>query len=102
MYAIVKIAGFDYKVAPGDKIRVPFLAKEEEGNELEFSEVKLLCTEEDLDLAPKALVKAKVLGHNRHKKIIVFKFKKRKGYRRKLGHRAKFTNLEVTEIVPIK
>jgi len=99
MYAIVEIAGFDYKVKPGDQITVPHLPNQA-GQELEFSRVKLLRDEKELRLSPKASVKAKVLGHHRGKKVIVYKFKRRKGYRRKIGYRDSLTDLEVTAITP--
>jgi large subunit ribosomal protein L21 len=97
MYAIVEIAGFDFKVKPGDRISVPCLPNEP-GDEVEFSEVKLLKDKEELKFAPKASVKAKVLAHHRGKKVVVYKFKKRKAYRRKLGSRDSLTELEVTSI----
>lgn len=97
MYAIVEIAGFDYKVKPGDRITVPHLPNEP-GDKVEFSDVKLLRDKEELKLAPKASVKAKVLAHHRGKKTVVYKFRKRKGYRRKLGYRDSLTELEVTSI----
>jgi large subunit ribosomal protein L21 len=101
MYAIIEIAGFDYKVKPGDKITVPHLPNQP-GEELEFSKVKLLKDEKEVILSPKASVKAKVLGHRRGKKVIVYKFKRRKGYRRKQGYRDTLTDLEVTAITPEK
>jgi|GEM_PF-129723 len=97
MYAIVEIAGFDYKVKKGDKISVPH-QDAEEGAKLEFSTVKLLKDDAELKINPTAKVVAKVLGHRRGKKVIVYKFKKRKGYRRKGGYRDMRTDLEVTAI----
>lgn len=101
MYAVVEIAGFDYKVKPGDKIRVPRITQEK-GTELEFSNVKLLKDGEELVVAPKAKVKALVLEHKQGKKVIVFKFKRRKDYRRKIGFKPSLTELEVTSIEPGK
>jgi len=98
MYAIVEIAGFDYKVKPGDRITVHHLPNQA-GEELEFSRVKLLRDDKELRLSPKASVKAKVLGHHRGKKVIVYKFKRRKGYRRKIGYRDSLTDLEVSAII---
>ncbi len=101
MYAVVEIAGFDYKVKPGDRIRVPHISQEK-GTELEFSDIKLLKDGEELVFAPKAKVKARILEHRQGKKVIVFKFKRRKDYRRKMGFKASLTELEVTSIEPGK
>ncbi|MBN2378710.1 50S ribosomal protein L21 [candidate division WOR-3 bacterium] len=97
MYAIVEIGGFDYKVKPGDKITVNHQAQEV-GAELEFTSVKLLVDEGDLKTSPDAKVKARVIGHRRGDKVLVYKFKKRKGYRRKQGHRDMLTDLEVIAV----
>ncbi|NLI98684.1 50S ribosomal protein L21 [bacterium] len=97
MYAVVNIAGFDYKVKPGDRIRVPNIS-EDTGAELEFSNVKLLKDEEKVHFSPKAKIRARVLEHKRGKKVIVFKFKKRKEYRRKIGFKPSISELEVTSI----
>lgn len=97
MYAIVEIAGFDYKVKPGDKITISHIAKGQ-GEDLEFSKVKLLNDGNELKFSPEATVKARVIGHRRGGKVIVYKFKKRKGYRRKLGSRDFLTDIEVTAI----
>lgn len=99
MYAVVKIAGFDYKVKPGDKISVPYM-EADKGKEVEFSQVTLLRDEKELKFSPKAVVKARVIGHRRGKKVIVYKFKRRKGYRNKSGYRDTITDIEVTAITP--
>ncbi len=101
MYAVVEIGGFEYKVKQGDRIRVPHLATQQ-GSDLEFSRVKLLRDDDSLKLAPQAVVKARVLGSGKDKKVIVYKFKRRKGYRRKLGSRDTFTELEITDIKALK
>jgi large subunit ribosomal protein L21 len=99
MYAVVNIAGFDYKVKPGDRISIPYL-EADKGKEVEFPQVKLLNDDKELKLSPKAIVKAKVVGHRRGKKVIVYKFKKRKGFRNKAGYRDMLTDIEVTAITP--
>lgn len=101
MYAIVEIAGFEYKVKPGDRITVPHLGADAD-TELEFTSVKLLKDDEKLHIAPKAVVKARVLGRRQGKKLIVYKFKRRKGYRRKIGYRDTLTDLEITDIAADK
>ena len=97
MYAIVEIAGFDYKVKPGDHINVPHQSSDA-GAELEFTKVKLLHDDVKLHYSPDASVKARVLKHHRGDKVIVYKFKKRKGYRLKRGYSDTLTSIEVLEI----
>lgn len=101
MYAIVEIAGFDFKVKPGDVIAVPHLDNAQ-GAEVEFSQVKLMGDEKELKFSPKASVKARIIAHRKGKKVLVYKFKKRKGYRRKIGYRDMITDLEITAITPAK
>lgn len=97
MYAVVRIGGSDYKVKPGDRITVPDLPRDKK-EELEFAEVKLLSDDKGLKLSPRAVLRAKVLAQRRGKKKVVYKFKRRKGYRRKLNHRDTLTDLEVISI----
>ncbi|MBD3286015.1 50S ribosomal protein L21 [candidate division WOR-3 bacterium] len=98
MYAIVEISGFDYKVKPGDRISVPH-QDAKEGSKLKFTSVKLL-KDDELKINPDATVITEVLSHRKGRKIIVYKFKKRKGYRRKTGYRDMLTDLKVTAIKP--
>ena len=101
MYAIVEIAGQQFKVAKDQKIYVNRLA-EDEGAEISFSKVLLADDSGDVTLgAPAidgALVGAKVVKHLRGDKVIVFKKKRRKGYKKKNGHRQWLTQLEIGEI----
>jgi large subunit ribosomal protein L21 len=102
MYAIVEIAGKQYRVEKETRIRVPFLPAEP-GKEVHFDRV-LMYRDEKGDVVigkpvvDKINVSALVIGHGREKKIIVFKKKRRKGYQRKKGHRQDFTLLEITGI----
>ena len=101
MLAIIKTGGKQYLVQPGDKIKVEKLDVEE-GKEIHFSEV-LLCdksnkVEVGTPLVKGAKVKAKVLSHGKGDKIIVFKYKPKKRYKRKIGHRQPFTQVEITGI----
>ncbi len=100
MYAVIKTGGKQYKVAQGDKLRVEKLAASV-GDTVTFDEVLLLGGDAITIGAPLvagAKVQAKVVAQNRDKKIIVFKFRRRKNYRRKNGHRQPFTALEITSI----
>lgn len=101
MFAIIKTGGKQYKVAEGDTIKVEKL-KAEVGDTITFDDVKLLSKDDKAVVDPKELesikVEGKVLGLEKSKKIIVLKFKRRKGYKRKIGHRQKLTKLEITKI----
>ena len=92
MFAVIKTGGKQYKVAKDDVIRVEKLPGEA-GQAIEFAEVLMLGGEAG------ATVKATVLEQIRDDKIIVFKKKRRKKYRRTAGHRQSLTVLRVTEIV---
>jgi len=101
MYAVVDIAGKQYKVAQNDKIHVPSV-KAEKGAELTFDKVLLLGGEKEVrvgnPLVAGAMVKATVLDQGRDDKVIVFKKKKRKGYRVTRGHRQGYTQVQITKI----
>jgi large subunit ribosomal protein L21 len=101
MYAVFRTGGKQFRVEPGTKLRVPTL-EAEEGTTISFEHV-LLTSDGDAvsvgrPMVAGASVKAEVLRHGKDRKIIVFKRKKRKGYRRKQGHRQKFTEIRVAEI----
>ena len=102
MYAIVQTGGKQIKVAPGDIVEVEKLAAEA-GEVVTLGEVLLTGDEEVLRVGTpfleKTAVKAKVLAHGRGPKVIIFKLKKRKNYRRKNGHRQDYTRLKIEEIV---
>src|SRR6266404_2483711 len=100
-YAVIRTGGKQYRVAPGDVIRVEKLSGEP-GAEVEFTEV--LATSDDgtvrlgTPLLSGAKVRAQVVQQGRAKKILVFKKKRRKNYRRHQGHRQYFTAVRVTGI----
>ena len=102
MYAVFKTGGKQFRAEPGATIRIPSLDVEP-GESVEFDEVLLTGDGDDVAVGTPvvegALVKAEVLRHGRDDKIIVFKRKRRKGYRRKQGHRQKFTEIRVDEVV---
>ncbi|MDX9753571.1 MAG: 50S ribosomal protein L21 [bacterium] len=102
MYAIVKTGGKQVQVAPGDIITIEKL-NAEVGETVSLDEVLLVRNDDQVQvgtpLVAGSSVKAKVLAHDKAKKVIVFKFKKRKDYRRKNGHRQPFTRIKIEEIV---
>jgi large subunit ribosomal protein L21 len=98
MYAVVETGGKQYRVEKGSTLLVDRLSAEE-GAKVDLRAVALL----DKDLvagedAAKVKVEAKVAGHERGPKIRVFKYRPKKGYRKRAGHRSELTRLEVTEI----
>ncbi len=102
MQAVIKTGGKQHRVKPGDIIKVEKL-KGKPGDPVEFAEV-LMVSDSDKGskvgspLVENAMVKGKILGHEKGEKIIVFKFKRKKGYRRKKGHRQVYTSVQITEI----
>src|SRR3989344_5039899 len=101
MLAVIKTGGKQYLVAPGDKITVDKLGGEE-GKEITFSEV-LLCDknkkiEIGTPLVKDAKVSGKILSQTKGDKLIIFKYKPKKRYKRKIGHRQQLTEIEITKI----
>jgi large subunit ribosomal protein L21 len=101
MYAIVVIAGQQFKVEKENKIFVHRLDNKV-GDKVEFDQVLLVDNEGDVKIgAPTiegAKVKAEVIDHVRGDKVIVFKKKRRKGYQKQNGHRQDFTRIEIKSI----
>ena len=102
MYAIVEIAGQQFKVSKDQKVYVHRLASEE-GTKVSFDKVLLLDENGTVTLGAPAVegasVEAKVLQHLKGDKVIVFKKKRRKGYKKKNGHRQSFTQILIEGIV---
>lgn len=100
MYAVFKTGGKQYRVAQGDKLRVEKLPGNV-GDAVTFDEVLLLggdAVKIGLPMVKGAKVSAKITAQGLNKKIVIFKFRRRKNYRRKTGHRQPFTALEITGI----
>ena len=99
MYAIVKTGGKQYRVERGQRLLVERLAAEE-GADVALEPILYRSEEAVFDKASlqKVKVTAKVLAHVRGEKLRVFKFKPKRGYRRRNGHRHSLTEIEVTEI----
>ena len=100
MYAVIRDRGKQYTVKPGDRVRVD-LMNAAAGDAIAFDEV-LLVGGDDVRLGTPAVegaaVKATVLGEYKDRKIVVFKKKRRKKYRRKQGHRQRYTDIRVDSI----
>ena len=101
MYAIIETGGKQYKVQEGDVVFVEKLAADPE-SEVTFDKVLAVSKEGQVSfgnpLVEGASVVAKVLGHGKSRKIIVFKYKPKKGYRRKQGHRQPYTKVQISKI----
>lgn len=99
--AIIKTGGKQYRVAVGDKLRIEKLATDV-GATVDFDEVLLVGSGDGVKVGTPmvdgAKVSAVVKNHGRGKKLIVYKFRRRKNYRRKNGHRQPFTEVEITAI----
>ena len=102
MFAIVKTGGKQYRVAPGDILRVERL-RGERGDEILLDEVLLVADGDNIQVGQPLVEGARVVGEilrqGQAKKIIVFKKKRRKKYRRKQGHRQLYTAFQVREII---
>lgn len=102
MYAIVDIAGQQFKVQKDQKIFVHRL-EAEEGTEMNFDKILLVDNDGKITIGSPtvedAKVTAKVLDHVKGDKVIIFKKKRRKGYKLKNGHRQQFTQIQIAEIV---
>jgi large subunit ribosomal protein L21 len=101
MYAIIRSGGKQFRAEPGKNLRIPSLDIEP-GQEVRFEEVLLGANDGDIKvgapLLSGAAVTGEVVAHGKGEKIIVFKFKRRKNYRRKQGHRQKYTEVRIREI----
>jgi large subunit ribosomal protein L21 len=100
MFAVVKIAGQQFKVEKDQTLYVPQLTGNA-GDKVEFAEVLLVDNNGSLSAgtAVKMVVKAEIVDHLQGDKVIAFKMKRRKGFRKKIGHRKHFTKIKINEIV---
>jgi large subunit ribosomal protein L21 len=100
MFAVVKIAGQQFKVQPGQNLFVPHL-NGKTGDKVEFSDILLHDNEGKLSIGKnaKVTVKAEIVNDIiKGEKVIAFKMKRRKGFRKKHGHRTQYTQIKITGI----
>lgn len=101
MYAIVRIAGFQFLVREGETITIPRLDGAT-GNTVKFDDVLFLRTENDTAVGTPTIegshVEAVITDHPRADKVTVFKFRRRENYRRKRGHRQQLTRVKIARI----
>jgi large subunit ribosomal protein L21 len=96
MYAIIETGGKQYRVSPGDRLKVEKLNLNE-GELVEFKPV-LIGKENGEVVLQKGKVIAEVLRQGKHRKVIVFKFRAKKNYKRRRGHRQPYTEIVIKEI----
>ena len=101
MHAVIKTGGKQYRVAPGDTLKVETLAAEV-GQQVTLSEVLAVSNGDDVKVGSPfvagAAVVATVVAHGRHDKVTIFKMKRRKHYQKHQGHRQNFTELRIDSI----
>lgn len=101
MHAVIQTGGKQYRVAPGEEIKVEKL-NGNVGDEVYFDTVLLVSKDDKVAVGKPVLkdtrVVAKITSHSRGPKIVVFKYKRRKGYRRKQGHRQDYTGVKILDI----
>lgn len=101
MYAVIKTGGKQYRVSEGDRLKVESLTAEA-GSDIALDQVLMVGSGDDVTvgspLVANASVSARVLEHGRGKKVRIIKFKRRKHYRRQMGHRQNYTELQITGI----
>ena len=101
MYAVIKTGGKQYRVTPGQKLKVEQIPADI-GQEISLDQVLSVGEGESIKvgspLVEGATVTAKVLAHGRHDKIKIFKMRRRKHYRKSQGHRQNFTEIEISAV----
>jgi large subunit ribosomal protein L21 len=102
MYAVIETGGKQYRVAPGDRLQVETVSGEA-GAEIDLGRVLAVVGDDQQlltgDRIASARVTAKIDGHGRADKVIVFKFKRKKQYKRTIGHRQNHTSVTINEIL---
>ena len=99
MFAVIKIAGQQFRVQTGQSLYVPHLSGKN-GDKVEFSDVMMVMNDGKLNLGEsKTKVTAEIINDTvKGEKVIAFKMKRRKGFRKKHGHRTQYTHIKVTDI----
>lgn len=96
MYAVIRTGGKQYRVAPGDVVKVETVVGADQT--VEFSDILAVSGEQGLAKPSSAKVTAEVIGQGRGAKVLVFHFKRKKQYKKLQGHRQNFTELRITAI----
>lgn len=99
MYAIVEIAGDQFKIYPEQKLKVPYL-KASQGDILEFNKIFTIANGENIKIGTPLVegsISAKVIDHGKDETVLVFHKKRRKGYQKLNGHRQRYTLIEILD-----
>ena len=103
MYAIIRDRGMQYRVEQGQVLTIDLIESAETGSQIELGEVLLVGDGETVKvgapLVRGALVRAEVLSEQKGEKIIVFRYRNKKRYRRRTGHRQRYTQIKINEII---
>lgn len=101
MYAVISTGGKQYRIAQGDVVRVEKLDGEE-GASIDFNRVLMIGHGDEVTLGTPyiegSIVSGTIKNHGRGKKIEIIKFRRRKNYRKQMGHRQAYTDVEITDI----
>jgi large subunit ribosomal protein L21 len=100
MYAVIETGGKQYRVSPGESVRVETIPGDV-GQQVEFSRVLAVVDGDSVKAGPAAegtVVRGTITEHDRAKKTLVFKFKRKKQYKRTIGHRQNYTSVQIDEI----
>tara|TARA_B100001250_G_C19622376_1_gene709973 strand:+ start:386 stop:787 length:402 start_codon:yes stop_codon:yes gene_type:complete len=102
MYALIEYAGKQYRIEEGLKLKFPYISSAKEGSKITIDKVLFIDSGKDKKIGKPyidgAKFDAKIIEHGREKKIVVFKFKRRKGYQKKNGHKQKYTLVEINKM----
>ena len=107
MYAVIKTGGKQYRVSAGDKLKVEKLVGDV-GSDVTIDQVLMLADGDNVTIGAPVIagasVQAKVLAHGRGDKVMIFKFRRRKHYRKTQGHRQDYTEIQIGDIAskPVK
>jgi large subunit ribosomal protein L21 len=103
MYAIITTGGKQYRVVKGDLINVELLPADAQEGVISFKDVLLIHGDQGIKVGapfvPEAVVQGQFVGEIKGPKEIAYKYKKRKNYRRKVGHRQRYTQVRITDII---
>ncbi len=103
MYAIIRDRGMQYRVEQGQVLTIDLIESAETGSQIELGEVLLVGDGETVKvgtpLVRGAMVRAEVLSEQKGEKIIVFRYRNKKRYRRRTGHRQRYTQIKINEII---
>jgi large subunit ribosomal protein L21 len=102
MYAIVDFMGYQFQIKEGVTIKVPYIADIAVGSEIKIDKILMINSEENVSFGRPTIETAtatvEVINHGRDKKIVVFKKKRRKGYRKTMGHKQNYSEIKVKAI----